>query len=340
MELLLAEEEQKAAKKATAKKSASVKKKQAQALPQRSSPDTSSQDSACTAVNPAHLQAAAAADSALSTRMTAPVLSSQERFGEAAYAKMAAEIASRPTPPTLPGFYGMPEKDLCHAFDQDYAKQCEQLLAEEAAQAAAQSAAESPASSSPADHPGDSAGQLTGLMTTRAAVYGPVSLVDGTHKKLASLLQTKKGQAAAARLSPLESELPVCVFYPDDFMMRCSSEAAALLQRAEGTFRQDQKEGEGPVAADPTAALVNFQALLHQFLRCPLSEVRLLHHMHSLSPIKGFYSACAPALLHTPHPPHLPHFIALSQRAHGPRCVKGLHALPHLQGNSSMLWGA
>ena len=272
MELLLAEEEQKAAQKASGKKSASVKKKQAKPSPQRSSPDTSSQDSVSTTVNSARLQPAVAADSAWSAGMTAPVLSSQERFGEAAYAKMAAEVASRPPPPTLPGFYGMPKSDLCHTFDQDYAKQCEQLLAEEAAEEAAQSAAESLTSSSPADHPANSAGQLTGLMTTRAAAYGPVSLADGTKKKLASL------QATAA-LSPLESELSVCTFYPDDFIMRCSSaaEAIAQLQQAEGTFWQDQKEGEGPVAADPTAALVNFQGLLHQSLRCPLSEVRLLH---------------------------------------------------------------
>lgn len=273
VELLLAEEEQKAAKKASGKKSAPAKKQQAKALPQFSSPDTSSQDSAST-VNPAHLQSAAAADSESSAWTTAPVFSSQERFGKAAYAKMNAEIASRPPPPNLPGFYGMPESDICQTFDQDYAKQCEQLLAEEAAQAAA----ESLPSSSPADHSADSAGQLTGLMTTRAAACGPATLADGTKKKLASLLQSKSDQAPAARLSPLESELSVCTFYPDDFIMRCSSEAeaATLVQQAKGTFQQDGQQGEEPVAVDPTAALVNFRSILHQSLRCPLSEVWLL----------------------------------------------------------------
>ena len=278
MELLLAEEEHRAAKAASGKKSGLARKKQAKAPPKLSSPDTSSEGSASTTVHPACLQPAAAADSEPSARTTAPVFSSRERFGAAAYAKMDAEAASRPPLPTLPGFYGMPERDLCQTFHQDYAKQCEQLLAEEAAEEAAQAAAESPASSSRADNPADSACPLTGLMTTRAAAYGPASLANGTKKKLASLLQTNSGQTAAARLSPLGSELSICAFYPDDFIMRCSSEAeaTALLQMGMRSLKQDKKEGEGPAVADPMATLVNFQGLLHQSLRCPLSEVRLL----------------------------------------------------------------
>ena len=60
--------------------------------------------------------------------------------------------------------------------------------------------------------------------------------------------------------------------------MRCSSEAeaAALLQKTKGTSQQNEKEGEGPAVADPTAALVNFKGSLHQSLRCPLPGIRLL----------------------------------------------------------------
>lgn len=111
---------------------------------------------------------------------------------------MAAKMALRPTSPTLPGFYGMPERDLSHTFNEDYAKQYNQLLAEEAAQPAA----ESPASSSSADHLADSACQLTGPMTTRAAAYGPVSWAIGTKHKLASLLQSQQWADSCSKIVP------------------------------------------------------------------------------------------------------------------------------------------
>ena len=86
--------------------------------------------------------------------------------------------------------------------NQDYAKQYNQVLAEEAAEEAAQAAAESPASSSSADHLADSACQLTGPMTTRAAAYGPVSWAIGTMQKLASLLQSQQWADSCSKIVP------------------------------------------------------------------------------------------------------------------------------------------
>ena len=290
MELLLAEEEQKAAKKASGKKSAPAMVKQHKSLPQLSSLDASSQDSASTTVDPARISSphhsAAAPYSASLAKKAPPVVSSQERFGAEAYAKMAAEIAAKAAH-TLLDVRGLPEEDLCQAFDHDYAQQYEQLLAEEAAEAAA----ESPASSSPADLPADSTGQVTGMTNTPAAVHAPASLAAGTKEKLDSLVKNRTDHAAAARFSPLESELSVCTFYPDDFIMSCSSEAqaAAVLKHC---GQQNKKRGDGPPVTDPTVALVNFQSLLHQLIRCPLSEVKLLTSMAPFPPPASHLQPC------------------------------------------------
>lgn len=292
MELLLAEEEQQAAKKASGKKNAAAKKKkQASRLP--NSGGASSQETASTTLDPPCLQdsSAAAADSASSARGSAPAPDLQQRLGAAASANMAIARASGLIPPTPTG--SPPEIVRANERDELFVRS-----AVEEIYMAAEAAAESPASSSPAGHPAD---QLTGLVTTTAAAYAPASLADGT-KKRASLLQTEGGPAVIARLSPLESDLSVCAFYPDDFVMSCKSEgeAAAMLQQPGAITRQDEKDGEGSVAADPTAALLNFQALLHHSLRCPLSGVRFLQ-VHA-SPTSSLLFPTAPC----PPPSSLP----------------------------------
>ena len=202
---------------------------------------------------------------------------------------------------------GQPADSACHqtGFPREilHAQQRDQKFVKAAIEEFA-AAAESPASSSPADDSADSPPHLTGLMTTTAAAYAPASLADGTQKR-ASLLQTEGGPTATASLSPSESEVSVCAFYPDDFVMSCKSEteAAAMLLQPGAITWQDEKGGEGPVAADPTAALLNFQALLHRSLRCPLSGVRFSHK-------------CRPPPFPPSHPPAPPFpGITLCQQA-------------------------
>ncbi|KAL3139141.1 hypothetical protein ABBQ32_005927 [Trebouxia sp. C0010 RCD-2024] len=213
VELLLAEEERKAANKVSGKKGASVQKKQDKSSgPNIGSSNTSSQEAAATSLKPARMHLtlpAAAADTAASAETAAAAFSSQERFGEQAYAHMAAEVLANP-PCHLPGF-AKPNVD-CHAIDQEYATQYEQLLAEEAARVAA----ESSPSASPAHLPADSAGQVAGLISTTAPACAPVSLAEGTKEKASSLLIGELDQADAASQA---SHTPVCV-YPDDFMGR------------------------------------------------------------------------------------------------------------------------
>lgn len=269
MELLLAEEERKAANKVSGKKGASVQKKQDKSSgPNIGSSNTSSQEAAATSLKPARMHLtlpAAAADTAASAETAAAAFSSQERFGEQAYAHMAAEVLANP-PCHLPGF-AKPNVD-CHAIDQEYATQYEQLLAEEAARVAA----ESSPSASPAHLPADSAGQVAGLISTTAPACAPVSLAEGTKEKASSLLIGELDQADAASQA---SHTPVCV-YPDDFMVRCLSatQAAALMTMYPTQFiRRDETGAEVLLPFDPLAVLVNGHRVLQRYLRCPLSQV-------------------------------------------------------------------
>lgn len=278
---LTAKTEQKAANKASGKQRGSVEKKQDESTPEVTSPSTSSQDSATSTVTPASLQphtpeaalaAAAAADNAVAAGMKARTFTGQERYGEAAYAEMAAEMLSQQAS-NLRAHPGgkVPQKDICLAINEDYAAQYEQLLAEEAARAAA----ESPESSPPPPRPADSACQVAGLNTT-AAGCAPAGMAEGTKEKAASLLKGKPDQADAARQSAQE---PTCAVYPDDFMVRCVSaaQAAAVTRMCPiRTVQLDDKGAEVTEPADPTAALVNCHSLLHQYIRCPLSQVSLL----------------------------------------------------------------
>ena len=305
-ERLPAEEAQQAATASGKKGSASKKKKQPAQVPQLSSPSTSSQESASTTVSAALLNSHyyAALSSAMITAR--PVVGSHERYGPEYFADLEAEYGGRPKPAELPGFTGLPEDDIAKAFEEDYSKQYELLLAEEAAAEAAAAgpsasttgadglssidpaqasdppkAAESAKSSMAADSskPQVFAGQVSSETAAlrdsiRAAQTGTPETPPRVKEEMRKLLAEGESPALL-QCSPLQSEGLPCSVYPDDFMVDCgtASQAAAACAVTvcwpPAAGQADEQLSEG----DPMAGLMNYQGLLSRAICCPLSGV-------------------------------------------------------------------